>query len=80
MVQTIFSVAEAMSTELHIYKDTIFAKYKYIVWNTCDQVFTDGVFVKIITMRYKSEAGKKLDRINRDFGFANKILMNNAPE
>ena len=31
-------------------------------------------------MRYKSEAGTTLYRINRDVGVANIIFMNNAPE
>ena len=31
-------------------------------------------------MRSKSEAGTKLDRINRDIGVANKIFMDNAPK
>ena len=37
-----------------------------------------GIF-QIITMRYKSEAGTILDRINREVGVANKICMDNAP-
>ena len=35
---------------------------------------------QIISMRYKSEAGKILDRINRDVGVANEIFMENTPE
>ena len=31
-------------------------------------------------MRYKSEAGTTLDRINRDVEIANEIFMENAPE
>ena len=31
-------------------------------------------------MRYKSEAGTTLDRINLDVGVANGIFMVNAPE
>ena len=38
------------------------------------------VFFQIITMRSKSEAGTKLDRINRDVGVANMIFMENSPE
>ena len=38
------------------YTDTLFSKDKSIVGNTCAQIFTDGGFVQIITMRYKSEA------------------------
>ena len=30
------------------YTDTIFAKEKFIVGNTCDHIFTDGEFVEII--------------------------------
>ena len=74
-----FSVAESTSTELHIYTDTIFAKEKYIVGNTCAQIFTDGEFVQIIPMRSKSDAGTTLDRINRDVGVANGKYMEMKP-
>ena len=30
-------------------------------------------------MRYNSECGTTLDRINQEFGVANKIFMDNAP-
>ena len=33
------------------YTDTLFAKDKYIVNNTCAQIFADGEFVHIIPMR-----------------------------
>ena len=61
------------------YADTLFAKEKSIVGNTCAQIFTDGEFVQIIRMRSKSEAGTTLDRINRDVGVSNKICMDNVP-
>ena len=66
-----------LNCRFYIY--TLFAKDKSIVVNTCAQIFTDGEFVQIITMRSKSEAGTTLDRINRDFGVANEIFMDNAP-
>ena len=31
-------------------------------------------------MIYKSEASKKLDKINRDVGVSNEIFMDNAPK
>ena len=62
------------------YTDTLFAKYKSIVGNTCAQIFIDGGFVQIIPMRSKSEAGTTLYRINWDVGVANKIFMDNTPE
>ena len=34
----------------------------------------------MITMISKSEDGKELDRIKRDFGVANEMFMDNAPE
>ena len=37
-----------------------------------------GIF-QIIFMRYKSESGTTLDRINRDVGVANEIFLENAP-
>ena len=42
-------------------------------------IFTDGEFVQIIPMIYKSESVTTLDSINRDVGVANKIFMENAP-
>ena len=44
--------------------DTPFSKDNSIVGNTFAHIFTDGWFVQIIPMRYKSEAGTKLERIN----------------
>ena len=58
----------------------LFAKDKSIVVNKCAQIFTNGEFVQIITMRYKSEACTTLDRINRDAGVANEIFMENSPK
>ena len=60
--------------------DTLFAKEKCIVGNTCSQIFTDGEFVQIIPMRYKSEASTTLERINWYVKVANEIFMDNAPE
>ena len=62
------------------YTDTLFSKDKSIVGNTCAQIFTNGEFVQIITMGYKSESGTTLDRINRDVRVANAIFMENAPD
>ena len=61
------------------YTNTLFAKEKYIVGNTCVQIFIDGGFVQIMFMRYKSEAGTTLERIKWDVRVANNIFMNNAP-
>ena len=52
-----FAVTEATSTDLIFYTDTLFAKDKSIVGDTFAQIFTNGEFVKIITMISKSEAG-----------------------
>ena len=65
--------------DCRFYTDTLFAKDKYIVGNTCAQIFTYGLFVQIFPMRYKSDSGTTLDRINRDAGVANEIFMENAP-
>ena len=62
------------------YIDMLFSKDKSIVGNTCSQIFTDGEFVQIIPMRYKSEAGTTLDGRNRDVGVTNEIFIDNAPE
>ena len=62
-----------------IYTDTLLAKDKSIVGNTCAQIFTNGEFVQIIHMRSKSDTDTKLDRINQDVRVANEIFMDNAP-
>ena len=62
------------------YTDTLFVKDKSIVGNTCAQIFTNGEFFQIIPMRYKSEADRTLDSINRVTVVANEIFMYNAPK
>ena len=61
------------------YTDTLFSKEKSTVGNTCAQIFKDGEFVQTIPMRSKSETVTKVDRINREFGVENEILMDNSP-
>ena len=51
-----------------LYTDTLFAKVKSIVGNTCAQFFIDGDFFQIAPMKSKLEAGTTLDRIKRDDG------------
>ena len=60
------------------YTDTLFAKEKSRVGNTCAQIFTNREFAQIIPMGSKLEAGTTLDRIKRDVGVANEIFMDNA--
>ena len=36
--------------------------------------------MQITPMQYKSESGMSLDKRNQDFGVANDIFMDNAPE
>ena len=79
VVHNRFSVSEDTWTDCILYTDTLFAKEKSIFGNTCAQIFTDGEFVQIIIIRYKSEDEKNLDRINRDIWVANDIFMDNAP-
>ena len=62
------------------YIDTLFAKYKSIVENTCAHIFTDGKFVQIIPMKSKSDAGTTLESINQGVRVANKIFMENTPD
>ena len=61
------------------YTNTIFAKEKSIVGNTCAQIFTDGEFVQITLMRSKSDPGTTLDMINRGDGVENDIFIYNTP-
>ena len=68
-----------MSLNLRFYTDTLFAKEKYRIGNTCSQIFTHEDFFQIIPMRSKSEDGTTPDRINRDAGLENEITMDNAP-
>ena len=62
------------------YTETLFSKEKYIIGNTCTHIYTDGDFMRINIMQYKSEPGMPLDKLNQNFGVTNKIFMDSAPK
>ena len=49
-------------TRLHgtWYADTLFAKVKSKLGNTCTNVFTQGKFTKVVPMTSRADAGKSL--------------------
>ena len=57
----------------------LFVKEKSIVGNTCAKIITNGGFVQITPMVFKTEAGRTLHRINWYIEFARKIFMDNSP-
>ena len=63
------------------YTDTLFAKEKSLLGNTCAQIYTDGKgFTHVYPMERKSEAGDTLQAVSRDIGIPNTIISDNAPE
>ena len=61
--------------------DTLFAKQKSSIGNTCDQIFTDGeVFVYVHPMKYKSQAGEDLNVTTRDIGVPKTLILDNTGE
>ena len=51
------------------YTDTLFAKEKSLLGNTCAQIFTDGEgFTYVHPMKSKSQAGEALNKATMDVG------------
>ena len=58
---------------------TLFADQKYIIGNTCAQIFTDGeVFLYVHPMQYKSQSGETLNVLTRDIGIPNTLISHNS--
>ena len=66
--------------ELQFLNWHVFTWDKSIVGNTCAQIYTGGKFVHINTMKYKSEFGMSLEKLNQDVNAANEIFIDNLPE
>ena len=61
--------------------DTLFANQKYIIGNTCAQIFTDGeVFVFVHLMQSKIQAGEDFNVVTRDVVVLNTLISDNAGE
>ena len=57
------------------YTDTLFAKKKSIIGNTCAQIFTDVEgFVYVYPMRSKSQSGEDFNVATRDIGVPNTLI------
>ena len=63
------------------YTDTLFAKCKSVVGNTCAQMFTDGnSFAYVHPMKTKASAGEALQKITKDVGVPNTLISDGARE
>ena len=63
------------------YTDTLFAKNKSLVGNTCAQMFTDGDgFTYVHPMKSKAQAGEALHKVTKDVGVPNTIISDGAAE
>ena len=63
------------------YTCALFAKHKYIIGNTCAQIFTYGEgFVYIHPMQYKSQSGEVFNVVIRDIGVLNALISDNSGE
>ena len=64
---------------MHIYMDTLFANQKYIIDNTCAQIFTniEGL-VYVCPMESKSQAVEALNVVTRVSGVPNTLILYNT--
>lgn len=63
------------------YTDTLFAKEKSLLGNTCAQMFTDGDgFAYVHPMKSKSQASEALNKVTMDVGIPNCIISDGARE
>ena len=61
--------------------NTLFAKNKYIIGNTCANIFMDGEgFINVHPMLSKSQVGEALNVVTRDIGGPNTLISDNAGE
>jgi hypothetical protein len=61
-----------------MYSDTIFSQVKSLKGNTCDQVFCDHSYVKVIPMALKADAGNALQRFVQDVGVPMELVVDGA--
>ena len=69
-------------TRLHgtWYADTLFAKVKSKLGNTCANVFTQGKFTKVVPMTSRADAGKSLVEFTDDVGIPENLITDGAGE
>ena len=58
--------------------DTLLAGVKSLMGNRGDQLFTDGEYIYIHTMKSKKEAGDGLQNFTGDVGISYIIMRNNT--
>ena len=64
-----------------LYTYTLFSNQKYIVGNTCAQIFIDGEgLVYDHPMQYNSQAGEDLNVVTMDIGSPNNLILYNEGE
>ena len=62
------------------FTDTLFSGVKSLIGNTCAQVFTDGKFMHIHTMKSEKEAGYRLQKFKDDVGILTVIIRGDYGE
>jgi len=62
------------------YADTLFAKVKSRLGNTCANVFTQGKFTKVVPMTARSDAGKSFMEFTDDVGIPETLVTDGAGE
>ena len=57
----------------------LFAKQKYIIGNTCANIFTDREgLVYVHPMRFKAQAGEAYNEMTRDIGVPDTLIFYNT--
>ena len=62
------------------YADTLMAKVKSRLGNTCANVFTQGKFTKVVPMTSRAEAGRSLVDFTDDVGIPEMLTTDGAGE
>ena len=66
---------------MKIYTDALFSKQKYIIRNTCAQIFTYGEgFFYVHPILFKSQAVECLNLVTREIGVPNILISDNTGE
>ena len=64
--------------KLQLSTDTLFVVVKSLMGNTCAQIFNDGEYMYIHTIKSKNEAGHGLQNFTEDVGIPAVIMRHNA--
>ena len=62
------------------YADTLLAKVKSKLGNTCANVFTQGKFTKVVQMTSRVDAGRSLVEFTDDVGIPENLITDGAGE